>query len=87
MSDRDPIWDALKAHSKSKFDSDRQRFMAQAKAADDGGWTKHTEHHWSRTINGNRLDYWPSRKKFMYGGKVQRGDVARFIAETTGEKQ
>ena len=30
MTDRDPIWDALKEHSKSKFDADRERFMAQA---------------------------------------------------------
>ena len=29
-------WDALKAHSKEKFDADRQRFMAQAEADDDG---------------------------------------------------
>jgi len=60
MTDRDPIWDALKEHSKSKFDADRERFMAQAIEHDDGGWTKHTEYHWSRTVGGKRLDYWPT---------------------------
>lgn len=34
-NDRDPIWDALKAHSKEKFDADRQRFMQDAVASDD----------------------------------------------------
>ena len=73
MSDRDPIWDALKERSQQKFNADRQRFLTQAQADDDGGWTKHTEWHWSRSVNGERLDYWPSRKKFQYRGRVQRG--------------
>lgn len=79
MSTRDPIWDALKERSKSKFDADRERFMAQAVEQDDGCWTKHTQHHWSRTVGGKRLDYWPSRKKWQYEGRVQRGDVQAFI--------
>lgn len=81
MTDRDPVWNALKEHAKTKFDADRARFMAQAKATDDGGWTKHTEHHWSRTVRGERLDYWPSRKKYQYQGKVQRGDVMRVVRD------
>jgi hypothetical protein len=76
---RDPIWDALKSHSKEKFDSDRATFLKQAQSDDDGGWTKHTEFHWSRMIGGERLDYWPSRKKFQWRGKVQRGDVMKIV--------
>jgi len=76
---RDPIWDDLKQHSKEKFDSDRKRFMEQAIENDDGGWTKHTEFHWSRQVAGKKLDYWPSRKKWQYEGKVKRGDVLAFI--------
>ena len=79
MSERDPIWDALKAHKKEKFDNDRARFLVNAQQQDDGGWVKHTEFHWSRTVAGKRLDYWPSRKKWQYDGRVQRGDVQRFI--------
>lgn len=37
MTDRDPVWDALKDHSKAKFNADRERFMAQAIEQDDGG--------------------------------------------------
>lgn len=79
MSERDPIWDALKAHTQAKFDADRQRFLSDALSADDGQWVKHTAYHWSRTVNGLRLDYWPSRKKFQYQGVVRRGDVMKFI--------
>lgn len=79
MSNRDPIWDALKKHSKGKFDADRAKFLADAQQDDDGGWTKHTPYHWSRILNGHRLDYWPSRKKYQYRGKVKRGDVNALI--------
>lgn len=73
MTDRDPIWDALAERSKNKFDADRARFLCDAVSDDDGGWTKHTQYHWSRNVNGERLDYWPSRKKFQWRGKVFRG--------------
>lgn len=43
------------------------------------GWNLHTEWHWSRTLNGKRLDYWPSKNKFQYGGKIMCGDVGGFI--------
>lgn len=86
MSDRDPIWDALKQCSREKFAEDRHRFMVEAIGADDGGWTKHTEHHWSRTVAGKRLDYWPSRKKYQFDGAVMRGNVMAFIAKATGGK-
>lgn len=85
-TDRDPVWDEIKQRAKSKFDADRTLFIAQAIAADDGGWTKHTEHHWSRTVAGKRLDYWPSRKKYRFDGRVMRGDVHKFIAKATGEQ-
>lgn len=81
---RDPIWDALKRHSKEKFDADRARFLDEAEAADDGGWTKHTRFHWSRDVRGHRLDYWPSRLKFQFKGKVRRGDVRKFIRQQEG---
>ena len=85
MADRDPIWDALKQCSKEKFNADRQRFMAQAIGADDGGWVKHTEHHWSREVAGKRLDYWPSRKKYQFNGAVMRGNVMAFIKKVTDQ--
>lgn len=81
MTDRDPIWDAIKAHAKEKFDADRKAALTRAISDDDGGWTKHTEYHWSRYVNGRRLDYWPSRKKFMLAGwsSARRGDVMKIV--------
>lgn len=81
MKERDPFWDVLKAHKKEKFDHDRETFLAKAKEQDDGGWIKHTEYHWARFVNGERLDYWPSRSKFQYKGAVQRGNVLNFIKQ------
>jgi hypothetical protein len=69
----DGFWKALAEHKKEKFDADRERFLQEAVVQDDGGWTKHTQWHWSRIVAGERLDYWPSRKKFMWRGKVVRG--------------
>jgi hypothetical protein len=85
MKDRDPFWDELKKHKQEKFDSDRAQFLEDAIKEDGGKWTKHTDYHWSRNLVGKRLDYWPSRKKFQYAGKVMRGDVGKFIAEITKE--
>ena len=67
----------------------RERGMRNLAAADPTGWTIHTDHHWSRTLAGQRLDYWPSRHKFQYGGRVMTGDVRGFIArrETPPDKR
>lgn len=40
MSDRDPIYDAMKAHFADKFNADRARFLTQANADDDGKVTR-----------------------------------------------
>lgn len=76
---RDPIWDDMKQVSKQKFDQDRARFLGEALEKDDGGWEKHTQYHWSRMVKGHKLDYWPSRKKWQYKGKINRGDVIAYI--------
>lgn len=82
---RDDLWDVIKQHKKAKFDTDRSAFLKKAIADDDGGWTKHTDYHWSRMVNGERLDYWPSRKKFQWRGKVQRGDVMKIVQAAAPE--
>lgn len=50
------------------------------------GWVTHTEHHWSRDLNGKRLNYWPSRNKFQYDGRVMCGDVYGFIKDRETEQ-
>lgn len=79
---RDEFWDDFKAF---KNESKRIRSEENLNAAhekDDGLWTKHTDYHWSRKVNGKRLDYWPSRSKFKLAGWTypKTGDVMEFIA-------
>lgn len=85
-SHRDPVYDAMKNHGQQKFDADRSRFMAAALAEGVEGWTIHTAFHWSYMLNGSKLDYWPSRKKWQYKGKTHRGDVRKFIATRSKSK-
>lgn len=49
-------------------------------------WTKHGTHHWSTTLNGERLDYWPSTSRFRYQGKTHFGGVEGFIAKRLKDK-
>lgn len=59
-------------------EADKERKKRNLAAANPEGWTIHTDFHWSRDLNGKRLDYWPSRNKFQYNGKVMCGDVEGF---------
>lgn len=72
---RDEIYDIMKAHSKHRRAADRAQALAEANSPDnnDGQWTEHTPYHWSRLVNGHKLDYWPSTKKWQYLGRVRRG--------------
>lgn len=67
MKASDDLWDALK---RRRIEKKAER-IAAAGSSDDGGWTKHTEYHWSRYVCGEKLDYWPSTGKFMYKRKVR----------------
>ena len=65
---------------------DRERKEKNLAKADPEGWTQHTEYHWFRDLNGKRLDYWPSRNKFQYEGRIHCGDVKGFIKNRTWAK-
>ena len=79
---RDEFWDALKEFKKEQRRISSEDNLNKADANDDGMWTKHTDYHWSRKLNGKRLDYWPSRSKFKLAGwnYPKIGDVMKFIA-------
>ena len=74
MGDMGDDFRALKAMKKEK----REKNLANA---DKTGWTEHTEYHWSRQLNGKRLDYWPSRNKWQYNGSIMTGNVNKFISK------
>lgn len=77
MGDMREVFDAVKEHHKER--KARNLKAALEKVYSLGGWEIHTEWHWSRSLNGKRLDFWPSRNKFQYEGKVMCGDVVGFI--------
>ena len=80
MGDMGEVFNAMREMDAAR----RSRNLA---AADPAGWTIHTKYHWSCDLGGSRLDYWPSRNKFQWRGKVMTGDVVGFIRkrETRGQ--
>lgn len=42
-------------------------------------WMKHTNVHWQAYIGGDRLDYWPTKRKWRFRGETRTGDVEKFI--------
>ena len=64
---------------RAQRDLDKQRKKRNLESANPDGWNKHTEWHWYRFLDGCKLDYWPSRNKFQYKGRLMTGDVAGFI--------
>lgn len=72
MGDMGDFYRDWEAHKKARRKANMASF-------DPSGWTCHTPYHYSRELTGKRLDYWPSKKKWMYDGKVQTGNVDDFI--------
>lgn len=75
MGDMGELFNAFKEHEKER----KAKNLLAAHQVDDGGWIKHTDYHWSRQLNGKKLDYWPSRNKFQYNSNIMCGDVMGFI--------
>lgn len=72
MGDMREVFDAMR-------EMDKERREDNLAKADPTGWEKHTDYHWSRTLDGKRLDYWPSKKKFQYDGRIHTGGIEGFI--------
>lgn len=43
--------------------------------ADTTGWTKHTDYHFSKIVDGKKLDWWPSTCKAQYNGAMVYGSL------------
>lgn len=72
MSDMKEVFSDMREHS-------RRRRKRNIEVANPAGWMLHTQWHWSRTLDGHRLDYWPSKNKWKYKSKIQQGDIIGFI--------
>ncbi len=53
--------------------------------ADDFGWSKHSDTHWYRMIDGEKLHYWPSANKWLYKGCYYRGGLPRELGKKIDE--
>lgn len=54
----------------------------------DPAWKRHTYWHWSRTVCGHRMDYWPSRGRWIWNGRRGKSTpyaVIEMILKAEGE--
>lgn len=80
MGDMGEIFNAMR-------DARKERREHNLEKANPEGWTQHTEYHWSKILNGKRLNYWPSRNKFQYEGKIMQGGIDGFIKKRLTTKE
>jgi hypothetical protein len=62
----------------------------RAKALDDAdtkGWTQHTPYHFSRIVDGQKIDWWPGVQKARWRKKMFYGEeqVAALFKSVLGE--
>ena len=78
-------WNEYKRQAReARFTAAQQVFFDAWTGPPMPGWVKHTPYHWSRVLDGNRMDYWPSTGKWIWRNKKYYGtpyDTARFIAK------
>lgn len=55
----------------------QERRAKRLASTSDLGWSKHTETHWYRFIDGEKLHFWPSANKWLFKGKYYRGGLPR----------
>jgi hypothetical protein len=80
MGDMGDDFRAMQARTKEH----RANMLAKA---DTSGWTQHTEYHYSRLFNGERMEWWPSGGKAKFRGKMIYGHakVNKLIAHLAPE--
>lgn len=50
-------------------------------------WEFHEPWHWSAMLDGARIDYWPTKRKWNHWGEIKTGDVVAYIrAHKEGEE-
>lgn len=79
-NDEGDLWRGIKRWQAAKRVSNLETNLAFMGMQ--GGWTKHSEYHYSRHIGKHKLNYWPSRNKWQWGAAVFTGtfdNLVRFI--------
>lgn len=80
MSDMGEMFSAMRGATQQH----RREMLAKA---DTAGWHCHTEYHFSRVFDGERMDWWPSGGKAQFKGQMIYGHrrVNALIAKLKGE--
>lgn len=60
-----------KRREKARRHRRREDRRAALKAADTTGWTKHSDYHFIKNEDGQRIDWWPSTGKWAVNGVIQ----------------
>jgi hypothetical protein len=74
MGDIGEYW---REHREYRSKKSLENFMQ----ADVSGWNQYSILHWHRDLLGERLEFWPTKKKWRYKGKTMTGNVNEFIAK------
>lgn len=78
MGDMGEVFNAMKERTKAH----RADMLSKADTKD---WSMHTDYHYSRYFNGERMEWWPSGGKAKFKGKMIYGHVKvnKLIASLT----
>lgn len=78
MSEIGEMYKALRQNEQASRELQRVENLRNHTSTD---WIQHTPYHWGRWVDGKKLDFWPSRDKWMYDGKVRVGGLADWLKE------
>lgn len=53
--------------------------MAKRTMIERQDWQEFSQYHWRTTIDGQKLDYWPTSGKWMYCGRVHKGGLGKWL--------
>lgn len=87
MGDVGDYWREHREYRRSKglpANSGRSRPRATlvkfTKKHEAAGWNRFTDWHWQTTVDGDLLDYWPSKGKWRYRGITTEGMLKGMFA-------
>lgn len=64
----------------------RERRDRRLSNTSDIGWSKHTDTHWYRMVDGEKMHYWPSGNKWLYRGVYYRGALPKKLLDMVADE-
>ncbi len=50
-------------------------------------WKEHSEYHLSAMLDGSRIDYWPTKRKWRHEDELRTGDIEGYIRARAGKQR